>query len=72
MPLEAKTAFQLQQMIGELAGFDPDNIDVVKLGNEGSFRAVLIGTVGAVSKSRAQADIETACRQLRLKFRLKA
>jgi len=71
MPLETKTAFQLQQMIGEMAGFHPDNIDVVKLGNDGGFRAVLIGTVGAVSKSRAQSDIENACRQLRLEYRLK-
>jgi hypothetical protein len=71
MPLESKTAFQLQQMSGEMAGFDPNGIDVVKLGNDGSFRAILIGAVGAVSKSRAQSDIENVCRQLRLKYRLK-
>jgi hypothetical protein len=71
MPPESKTAFQLQQMIGEMAGFDPDSIDVVKQGDDGGFRAVLIGAVGAFSKSSAQSDIENICRQLRLKYRLK-
>ncbi|MBR1156272.1 hypothetical protein [Bradyrhizobium sp. JYMT SZCCT0428] len=70
MPFESKTAFQLQQMIAEMVGFHPDNIDVVRLGNDGGFKAMLIGSVGAVSRSRAQADIESACRQLRLKYRL--
>lgn len=70
MAIQSKTAFQLQQMIAEMAGFHPDNIDVMKLDSDGAFRAVLIGTVAAVSKSKAQSDIENACRQLRLKYRL--
>ena len=53
MPLENKTAFQLQQMIR----------------NDGGFTAVLVGTVSAVN--RAEADIESSCRQLRLNCRLK-
>ena len=71
MPLESKTAFQLQQMIGETAGLHPDNVGVVKWGNDGRFTDVLVGTVSVVSKSRAEAEIESACRQLRLKYRLK-
>ncbi len=59
MALESKTAFQLQHMIAEMAGFHPDNIDVVKLGNDGGFRGVLIGTVGAVSKSKCMPSIAT-------------
>jgi hypothetical protein len=72
MPLESKTAFQLEEMIADLAGFAATAIDVVKVGNNGDFSATLIGTAASVSKSRAQSDIEVVCRQLRLKFKLKA
>ena len=72
MQFEHKSAFQLEQMIAELTGFDAKIIDVTKVGNSGDFSATLIGTVAAVSKSRAQSDVDAACRQLKLKFKLKA
>ena len=72
MTLESTTSYQLEEMIAELAGFSATSIDVVKVGNSGDFHATVIGTVAAVSPSRAQSDVEAICRQLRLKFKLKA
>jgi hypothetical protein len=71
MQIEHKTAFQLEEMIADLTGFNPTAIDVKKLGNAGNFAAAFVGKVAAVSKSRAQADVESACSQLKLRFKLK-
>jgi hypothetical protein len=72
MQFENKTAFQLEEMIADLTGFNARAIDVTKVGNSGEFNASIVGSVAAVSKARAHADVEAACRQLNLKFKLKA
>ena len=72
MQLESKTAQQLEEMIADLTGFNATSIDAIKIGNSGDFSATVLGAVAAVSKSRAQSDVEAACRQLRMKFKLKA
>jgi hypothetical protein len=72
MSIEQKSAFQLEQMIADLTGFAPSSIYVTTAGNSGDFNASIVGSVAAVSKARAQADVEAACRQLKLKFKLKA
>jgi hypothetical protein len=72
MAYEFKTAFQLEEMIADLAGFNATSIHVSKVGNAGDFRATMVGTVAAVSASRAQSDIDAISAKLRLKFRLRA
>ena len=49
MQIEHKTAFQLEEMIADLTGFNPTAIDVKKLGNAGNFAAAFVGKVAAVS-----------------------
>jgi hypothetical protein len=70
MPLEFKSEYQLQTLVAELAGFDPSCIDIERIGNEGDFKATFVGSAGAVGLTRAKADVENVCSQLRLKFRL--
>jgi hypothetical protein len=71
MSIEQKTAFQLEEMIADLTGFSAKVIDVTRVGTDGDFNASMVGSVAGVSKSRAHADVEVACSQLKLRFKLK-
>jgi hypothetical protein len=73
MPHESKTAFQLEKMIADITGLDTTGVHIIKVGNGGDFGATFMkGSSAGVSASRAQSDIDAACRQLKLKFKLKA
>jgi hypothetical protein len=68
---EYKTAFHLEAMVAEIAGFDPKNIHVTRVGKSGDFGADFVGTVAAVNTSRAKHDVDVACNSLKARFRLK-
>jgi hypothetical protein len=68
--IEYKSAFQLEALIADLAGFDENNVQVTKIGNTGDFRAGFVGTPAAVNVSRAKADVDSACNKLKTKYRL--
>ncbi len=68
--IEYRNAYQLEALIADLAGFDPKNIQVTKVGVSGDFRCDFVGAVGGVSSSRAKADVEAACSRFRAKYRL--
>jgi hypothetical protein len=44
---------------------------VLPVGTAGDFRVEFVGTVAAVSLSRAKRDVEAACAQLKSKYRLR-
>lgn len=67
---EYKTAYQLERLIAETAGFDPKNIQVTRVGNKGDWCADFVGKVAGVTESRAKHDVEAACNQIRAHFRL--
>ena len=67
---EYRNAYQLEAIIADMAGFDPQNIQVTKVGVGGDFRCDFVGTVGGVSSSRAKSDVEAACIRMREKYRL--
>jgi hypothetical protein len=69
--VEYKTAFQLEEMIADLAGLDTKNIQVTSLGKAGNFYATMIGTVSGVNRFRAQSDIDAACARLKANYKLK-
>jgi hypothetical protein len=69
--IQYRSAFELKVLIGELAGFDVKNIQVLPIGTAGDFRVEFMGTVAAISLSRAKRDLDTACAQLKAKYRLK-
>ena len=66
-----RSAYQLEGMIAELAGFDSAHILVTAIGEHGDFRAEFIGKVTAVTPSRARTDVDAACRQVKANFRLR-
>lgn len=70
--IEYKTAFQLEQMIADLAGLSTENVQVTRAGTGGDFQATMVGTAGGVSRSRAQSDITRVCATLKLTYKLKA
>ena len=70
MRLELKTCRQLEEMIADLAGFDEKNIMVAASGSRGNFTAKFVGSTTAVSKSRAQSDIDNICAELHLRYKL--
>ena len=69
--IEHRSAYQLEILISELAGFDATHIQVLPVGAAGDFRVEFVGTVAAVSPSRARRDVESACMQLKAKYRLR-
>jgi hypothetical protein len=69
--VEFKTTYQLEAMVAEIAGFDPKNVQVSRAGNKGDWRANFVGTVAAVTASRAQHDVEAACSKLKAQYLLK-
>jgi hypothetical protein len=69
--IEYRTAFQLEQLIADLAGLGTENVQVTKVGNGGGFKATMVGSAGGVSRSRAQSDITRVSTALNLKYRLK-
>ena len=69
--IEYRSAFQLEAMIAEMAGFDPRNVQVTRVGHSGDFHADFVGKVAAVDTSRARHDIDAACTELRIRFRLR-
>jgi len=66
-----KSAYQLEAMIADLAGFDTTHILVMAVGEHGDFRAEFLGRVAAANSSRARSDVDAACRQVKANFRLK-
>jgi hypothetical protein len=66
-----KSAYQLEGMIAELAGFDSAYVLVTAVGDHGDFRAEFIGKVAAVMSSRARTDVDAACRKVKANFRLR-
>ena len=70
MSLEFKTGRQLEQMIADLAGLDERNVMVTASGTRGNFTAKFVGSIAAVSKSRAQLDIDNICAELGLRYKL--
>ena len=69
--IQYRSAYQLEILISESAGFDATHIQVLPIGATGDFRAEFVGTVAAVSLSRAKRDVEVACAQLKAKYRLR-
>lgn len=69
--VEWKTAYQLEILIAELAGFDSRNIQVTPVGSNGDFRVEFVGTAAGVSASRAKVDVKTAITTMRARYRLK-
>ena len=67
---EYKNAYQLELLIADQSGFDPKNIQVMKVGNSGDFRATFVGTAPGVNQARAKSDVESACSRLKVKYRL--
>lgn len=65
-----KSAYQLEQMIAELAGFDGTHVLVTAVGEHGDFRAEFIGKTATVILPRARVDLDAACHQVRANFRL--
>lgn len=65
-----KSAYQLEEMIADIAGFDTTHVLVMAVGDRGDFRAEFLGQVAANS-SRARSDVDAACRQVKASFRLK-
>ena len=66
-----KSAYQLEGMIAELAGFDSTHVLVTAVGEHGDFRAAFIGKVAAVTPSRARTEVDAACRQVKANFKLR-
>ena len=69
--MEFRTARQLELLIASAAGFDEKHVQVIPVGNAGDFRAEFVGSVAAVSSSRARSDVERACRSIKEKYLLR-
>ena len=66
-----RSAYQLEGMIAELAGFDSTHVLMTAVGDHGDFRAEFIGKVAAVTPSNAGNDVDATCRQVKTNFRLR-
>jgi len=66
-----KSAYQLEEMIADLAGFDKSHVLVMAVGDRGDFRAEFLGGIPAVNPSRARSDVDAACQRLKTTFRLR-
>jgi hypothetical protein len=67
---EYKSAYQLEEMIADLAGFDHTHVLVMAVGDHGDFRAEFIGRAAAASPSRAR-SVDASCRQVKARFKLR-
>lgn len=60
MARQPKPGRELERIIADYAGFDDKKITVVKVGRDGDFDARVTGSMGWVTKARAQSDVNAA------------
>jgi hypothetical protein len=67
---QAKTAFELEKIVAELAGFDQQIIIVSKVGHDGDFTATVTSRTAWLTKATAQSEVDKVCAKLKATHRL--